>query len=67
MKELKCPNCGSVFSVDEADYAFILQQVKTAEVDAEIERRIAEIRKRDEATAELALAKLEARSTAARA
>lgn len=28
MKELKCPRCGSVFTVDEADYALILQQVK---------------------------------------
>lgn len=28
MKELKCPKCGSVFTVDEADYALILQQVK---------------------------------------
>ena len=25
MKELKCPKCGSVFTVDEADYAFNLQ------------------------------------------
>ena len=23
MKELKCPNCGQVFQVDEADYASI--------------------------------------------
>jgi hypothetical protein len=65
MKELKCPKCGSVFSVDEADYAFILQQVKTAEFDCEIERRIAEVRKQDEANAELAIARLEAKSTAA--
>lgn len=28
MKELKCPKCGSVFTVDGADYALILQQVK---------------------------------------
>ena len=35
MKELKCPKCGSVFQVDEADYASILSQVKNAEFDAE--------------------------------
>lgn len=29
MKELKCPHCGSVFAVDEADYASIVNQVKT--------------------------------------
>ena len=65
MKELKCPKCGSVFSVDEADYAFILQQVKTAEFDCEIEKRIAEVQKQNEANAELAIARLEAKSTAA--
>ena len=31
MKELKCPKCGNVFKVDEADYAFIVSQVKTAD------------------------------------
>ena len=64
MKELKCPKCGSVFSVDEADYALILQQVKTAEFDAEMERRIAEVRKQNESASELAIAKLQAKSTA---
>ena len=27
MKELKCPKCGAIFTVDEADYASILNQV----------------------------------------
>ena len=40
MKELKCPKCGSVFTVDEADYASIVSQVKNAEFDAEIARRM---------------------------
>ena len=47
MKELKCPNCGSVFSVDEADYASIVNQVKTQEFDAEIEARLKEIMKQN--------------------
>ena len=42
-KELRCPKCGSVFAVDEADYAGILSQVKNAEFSAEVERRIAEL------------------------
>ena len=42
-KELRCPKCGSVFTVDEADYAGILSQVKNAEFSAEVERRIAEL------------------------
>ena len=47
MKELKCPNCGSVFSVDEADYASIVSQVKTQEFDAEVESRLKEIMKQN--------------------
>lgn len=45
MKELKCPNCGSVFTVDESDYADILNQVKTAEFNAEVDRRVEELEK----------------------
>ena len=43
MKELKCPNCGSIFKVDESDYVAILAQVKNKEFDQEVERRIKEI------------------------
>ena len=28
MHELKCPKCGSVFTVDEADYASVVAQVR---------------------------------------
>lgn len=43
MKELKCPKCGNVFSVDEADYAMLLNQVKNAEFETELNRRLAEV------------------------
>ena len=59
MKELKCPKCGSVFQVDEADYASILSQVKNAEFDAEIHRRLAEIDERHKAEQDLATVKTE--------
>ena len=45
MKELKCPNCGNFFTVDEADYASIVNQVRNAEFEAEMERRIADLHK----------------------
>lgn len=45
MKELKCPNCGSVFTVDEADYASIVSQVKNQEFESEVNRRIEELHK----------------------
>ena len=43
MKELKCPKCGNIFTVDEADYAVLLNQVKNAEFEAELARRIHDI------------------------
>ena len=49
MHELKCPKCGSVFTVDEADYASIVSQVRGNEFDAEIQRRIAELHRQEEA------------------
>lgn len=42
MNELKCPHCGQTFSVDNADYAMIVQQVRGKEFDAELNKRIAE-------------------------
>jgi len=48
MKELKCPQCGSQFSVDEADYALILNQVKNQEFEAELRLRLAELQKQSE-------------------
>jgi len=49
MHELTCPHCGTPFRVSEADYASILNQVKSSEVDAEVERRIVDIRRQGEA------------------
>lgn len=58
MKELKCPQCGSVFSVDEADYASIVSQVKTQEFDTELKVRLAEIQKQNEVKQEAESLKL---------
>ena len=43
MKELKCPHCGNVFTVDENDYAALLNQVKNSEFERELARRIHEL------------------------
>ena len=59
MKELKCPHCGQMFQVDEADYASIVSQVKNAEFEAEIARRLSELNERHKAEQELATAKTE--------
>ena len=49
MKELKCPKCGNVFTVDEADYASIVSQVRNAEFESELGRRLEEFRQRQAA------------------
>ncbi len=59
MKELKCPKCGSVFSVDEADYASIVNQVKNAEFASEVNRRLAELHQQQMAQQKLAEVKME--------
>ncbi len=51
-KELKCPNCGKVFSVNEADYAAIVNQVKNAEFQQELDRRVAELHEKQKAELE---------------
>ncbi len=45
---MKCPNCGRVFSVDEADYAAIVGQVKNTEFAQELDRRVAELREKQQ-------------------
>lgn len=59
MKEIqiKCPHCGEAFTVNQTEYASVIDQIKTAEFDAEIERRM----KENEATkrAEINLAQVE--------
>ena len=42
MKEIKCPKCGTVITVDDADFAAILNQVRTEEFDAEVRLRVEE-------------------------
>lgn len=45
MKELICPNCKKPFSVDDADYALLLNQVKNKEFVKEVDRRVDELKK----------------------
>ena len=43
MKELICPKCGTAFAVDETDYAAIVAQVRGAEFDSELSRRMKDL------------------------
>lgn len=39
MSQIKCPNCGTVFQVDESKYHEILQQVRNEEFEKELKER----------------------------
>lgn len=56
---LKCPNCNTTFEVDENHYAALLAQVRTAEFDAEIRRRLNELSEIQKAKEESNKAKAE--------
>lgn len=43
MKELKCPKCASVFTVDEAGYAAIAAQIRNAEFEKAVTQRLKEV------------------------
>ncbi|MBO6061377.1 MAG: DUF2130 domain-containing protein [Clostridia bacterium] len=57
MHEIKCPNCGQVFQVDETGYAQILKQVRDKEFKEDVGRREKELK--DQKERELELARLE--------
>lgn len=44
MKDIKCPKCGTVFQVDESDYAAIVAQVRSSVFNEELDRRVEELR-----------------------
>lgn len=54
MPQLKCPNCGTTFKVDESSYAAILAQVRTEEFNHELHARLAEAEKQHDSDLELA-------------
>ena len=56
MQEIKCPNCGEVFQVDESSYDSIAKQVRDKEFSKEIEQRENYYAKEKEAAVKLAQA-----------
>ncbi len=56
--EIKCPNCNTVFSIDEAQYAEIMSQVRTAEFERDLADRLHEIEQRQKMEIQLAETKV---------
>lgn len=57
--EIRCPHCHTAFSIDEAEYADLIGQVRTAEFDKELHARLAEAEKAQRNEVALATAKVE--------
>ncbi|MBR3003492.1 MAG: DUF2130 domain-containing protein [Lachnospiraceae bacterium] len=55
MAEIKCPNCGQVFQVDESGYAAIVQQIRDHEFSEALEERIQQLRESQEKAVKLAV------------
>lgn len=55
--EIKCPKCGTIFTVDESEYATLLEQVRTKEFDASIKKETDRIMRDMKKDAELAAMK----------
>ena len=63
MQEIKCPNCGEVFQVDETVYDKIVKQVRDREFHRELERREELLASKNELEIEKLNARLSAAST----
>lgn len=55
--EIKCPKCGTIFTVDESEYATLLEQVRTKEFDASVKKETDRIMRDMRKDAELAAMK----------
>lgn len=44
MNEIKCPHCGEKFTIDEAGYADILNQVRTKEFNNEVHEKLEQLK-----------------------
>lgn len=58
MNEIKCPNCGTIFKIDETEYDSIVKQIRDKEFEKEISLREQEHTKDKESAIKLAEAHL---------
>ena len=63
MNEIKCPNCGKVFQIDESNYESIVKQIRDHEFEKEITARKKQYEIDKESAVKLAEAKTEKKAT----
>jgi len=59
MSEIKCPECGKFFKIDENAYANILKQVHDKEFEVSVERRLKDLEERKKLSFEIEKNKIE--------
>ncbi|MBR2589106.1 DUF2130 domain-containing protein [Candidatus Saccharibacteria bacterium] len=59
MSEIKCPNCGKTFQVDESSYAVILSQVRSKEFEKDVHEKLEQVSREYQSELKLAMEKLE--------
>ena len=64
MNQIKCPNCGEVFTIDESNYESIVKQVRDHQFNEEINRTIKEYNEKLENELKLVRSETEARNQA---
>lgn len=59
MHEIKCPNCGKAFTIDEAGFASILKQVRDEEFNKDLSERLHQFEREKQAALTLAASQAE--------
>ena len=65
MNQIKCPNCGEIFTIDESNYESIVKQVRDHQFEEEINRREKEYKEKLETELKLVKSEAEAKSQSA--
>lgn len=63
MNEIKCPNCGTVFQINETDYDKVVKQIRDKEFEKELKIRENQHKESEEAAVKLVKANLEKETT----
>ena len=59
MQEIKCPNCGKVFQVEESGYAAIVKQIRDKEFEKELSARLHAVEQNKDSELRLAVSDVE--------
>jgi hypothetical protein len=65
VSEIKCPNCGKVFAVDESGYADLLKQVRDEEFKRQVDAQVAQVNEAARAREAMAAAEAQSKLTQA--